>query len=49
MVESTHGRNNVKIVVLCTGVENSKKYATPIDMAPKKKNMLSQKKKSLFS
>jgi hypothetical protein len=36
VVENTHGRNNVKIIVLCIGVENSKKYATPIDMAKRK-------------
>lgn len=51
MVENTHGRNNVKIVVLCTCVKNSKKYATPIDMAKRKKHMLSKKNKnkSLFA
>lgn len=36
MVESTHGINNVKIVILCIVVDNSKKYATPIDMAKEK-------------
>lgn len=43
MVENTHGRNNVKIVVLCTSADNSKKYATLIDMAKRKKHMLSKK------
>jgi hypothetical protein len=42
VVESTHGINNVKIVVLCTGGDNSKKYATPFDMA-KEKTHIKQK------